>query len=44
MLAELAAFRTLPPGGFEACEKCTARVSSTLQVRYPMNDYPVPMA
>jgi hypothetical protein len=44
LLADLAALRALPQGSFEACEKRTARVSSTLQVRYRMNDYSVPMA
>ena len=44
LMADLAAFRALPPGPFEACDKRTARVSSTLQVRYRMNDYSVPMA
>ena len=44
LMADLALFRGLPDGTFEACEKRTARVSSTLQVRYRMNDYSVPMA
>lgn len=44
LMADLAVFRALPAGAFEACEKRTARVSSTLQVRYRMNDYSVPMA
>ncbi len=44
LMADLAAFRALPAGRFEACEKRTARVSSTLQVRYRLNDYSVPMA
>lgn len=44
LMADLAAFRALPQGTFEACEKRTSRVSSTLQVRYRMNDYSVPMA
>ena len=43
LMADLAQFRALPEGRFEACEKRTARVSSTLQVRYRMNDYSVPM-
>jgi hypothetical protein len=43
-MADLPAFRALPTGTFEACEKRSARVSSTLQVRYRMNDYSVPMA
>lgn len=44
VMADLAVFRVLPEGRFEACEKRAARVSSTLQVRYRMNDYSVPMA
>ena len=32
--ADLAVFRTLPSGAFEACEKRAARVSSTSLVRY----------
>lgn len=44
LMADLAVFRALPQGTFEACEKRTSRVSSTLQVRYRMNDYSVPMA
>ena len=40
--ADLAAFRALPSGTFEACEKRTARVSSTALVRYRMSDYSVP--
>ncbi len=44
LMSDLAAFRSLPAGTFEACEKRSARVSSTLQVRYRMNDYSVPMA
>jgi hypothetical protein len=43
-MADLGQFRALPEGRFEACEKRSARVSSTLQVRYRMNDYSVPMA
>jgi transposase len=42
--ADLSAFRPLPSGGFEACEKRTARVSSTALVRYRMSDYSVPVA
>lgn len=44
LMTDLAAFRALLAGRFEACEKRTARVSSTLQVRYRMNDYSAPMA
>mgnify|MGYP003471200564 FL=1 len=44
LMADLAQFRSLPAGHFEACEKRAGRVSSTLQVRYRMNDYSVPMA
>jgi transposase len=40
--ADLAAFRPLPSGGFEPCEKRTARVSSMALVRYRMSDYSVP--
>jgi hypothetical protein len=40
--ADLAVFRPLPSGAFEACEKRTARVSSTALVRYRMSDYSVP--
>ena len=42
--ADLAAFRALPSGAFEPCEKRTARISSTALVRYRMNDYSVPTA
>jgi transposase len=42
--ADLNAFRPLPSGGFEPCEKRTARVSSTAMVRYRMSDYSVPTA
>ena len=42
--ADLSAFRPLPPGSFEPCEKRTARVSSTAMVRYRMSDYSVPTA
>jgi hypothetical protein len=42
--ADLNAFRPLPSGGFEACEKRTARVSSTALVRYRAGDYSVPAA
>ena len=35
-MADLAAFRALPAAPFEACEKRTARVSSTSLVRYRM--------
>jgi hypothetical protein len=40
--ADLAVFRSLPSGTFEACDKRTARVSSTALVRYRMSDYSVP--
>jgi hypothetical protein len=40
--ADLAVFRPLPSGTFEACEKRTARVSSTSLVRYRTSDYSVP--
>jgi hypothetical protein len=39
--ADLALFRRLPSGTFEACEKRTARVSSTSLVRYRTSDYSV---
>ena len=39
---DLNAFRPLPSGGFEACDKRTARVSSTGLVRYRTGDYSVP--
>jgi hypothetical protein len=34
----------LPSGSFEACEKRSARVSSTALVRYRTSDYSVPVA
>jgi hypothetical protein len=37
-----AAFLTLPPTPYEACEKVSARVSSLALVRYRCNDYSVP--
>jgi hypothetical protein len=40
--ADLVAFRALPAGAFEPCEKRMSRVSSTAVVRYRMNDYSVP--
>jgi transposase len=40
--ADLSAFRALPTGLFEPCEKRSARVSSTAVVRYRLNDYSVP--
>ena len=42
--ADLAVFRALPSGSFEACEKRAARVSSTALVRYRMSDYSAPTA
>jgi transposase len=42
--ADLAVFRTLHSGAFEACEKRAARVSSTALVRYRMSDYSAPTA
>ena len=42
LAADLAAFRPIPDGLFEACEKKPAKVSSTGLVRYRMNDYSVP--
>jgi transposase len=40
--ADLAVFRALPSGTFEACEKRAGRVSSTSLVRYRGSDYSVP--
>jgi transposase len=40
--ADLSAFRALPSGAFEACEKRAGRVSSTALVRYRGSDYSVP--
>lgn len=40
--ADLSAFRALPSGNFEACEKRAGRVSSTALVRYRGSDYSVP--
>jgi hypothetical protein len=42
--ADLAVFRPLPSGAFEACEKRAGRVSSTALVRYRASDYSVPTA
>jgi transposase len=42
--ADLAVFRALPSGSFEACEKRAGRVSSTALVRYRASDYSVPTA
>ncbi len=42
--ADLAVFRPLPSGAFEACEKRAARVSSTALVRYRASDYSAPTA
>jgi transposase len=42
--ADLQAFRDLPAVPLEACEKRSARVSSTALVRYRGNDYSVPTA
>ena len=41
LAADLDAFRELPTGPLEPCEKRTARVSSTALVRYRGNDYSV---
>jgi len=40
--ADLGAFRPLPSGAFEACEKRAGRVSSTALVRYRGSDYSAP--
>jgi transposase len=42
LVADLAAFRQLPCGPFEACDFKPARVSSTALVRYRNVDYSVP--
>ncbi|NIV45681.1 MAG: IS21 family transposase [Gammaproteobacteria bacterium] len=39
-----AAFNTLPPAPFDACDKLGTRVSSLSLVRYQSNDYSVPVA
>ncbi|MBU6373920.1 MAG: IS21 family transposase [Alphaproteobacteria bacterium] len=42
MAADQAAFRSIPAGLFEPCDKRPGRVSSTSVVRYRSNDYSVP--
>ena len=42
--ADLAAFRSLPSGVFEACDMRPGRVSSTALARYRNVDYSVPTA
>jgi hypothetical protein len=42
MVADQAAFRAIPSGLFEPCEKRPGRASSTSLVRYRSNDYSVP--
>ncbi len=42
MQADLAAFMTLPPAPYDACDKVTTRVSSLSLVRYKNNDYSAP--
>jgi transposase len=44
LLADLAAFRSLPAGLFEACDMRPGRVSSMALVRYRNVDYSVPTA
>ena len=44
LVADLGVLRDLPSVPLEACEKRTARVSSTALVRYRSNDYSVPTA
>jgi DNA replication protein DnaC len=44
LAADRGAFRRLPSEPFEACDKRSAKVSSTALVRYRMNDYSVPAA
>ena len=39
---DLAAFQTLPPAPYDACEKVATSVSSLSLVRYRLNDYSVP--
>ena len=39
---DLAAFQTLPPAPYDACEKVATSVSSLSLVRYQLNDYSVP--
>jgi transposase len=39
---DLAAFQSLPPAPYDACEKKAGRVSSLSLVRYRSNDYSVP--
>ena len=42
LVADLAAFRALPSGAFEACDMRPGRASSTSLVRYRNVDYSVP--
>src|SRR5205814_6247024 len=42
LVRDLAAFHTLPPAPYDACEKKAGRVSSLSLVRYRGNDYSVP--
>jgi transposase len=44
LLRDLAAFHSLPPAPYDACEKKTGRVSSLSLVRYRGTDYSVPTA
>jgi len=44
LVRDLAAFRSLPPTPYDACEKKAGRVSSLSLVRYRGNDYSVPTA
>ena len=44
LVRDLAAFHTLPPAPYDACEKKAGRVSSQLLVRYHGTDYSVPTA
>jgi len=41
---DIAAFQELPAVAYDACDKCTVRVSSLSLVRYRGNDYSVPTA
>ena len=44
LMADLAAFRSLPSGVFEACDMRPGRISSTALARYRNVDYSVPTA
>jgi transposase len=44
LMRDLAAFHSVPPAPYDACEKKAGRVSSQLLVRYRGTDYSVPTA